>query len=97
MRDTADKATVDAFAAHLPPKPFTDQRNQRTKVAQEKAELCLVLKRLVDKPPAGIVNGGIAATRSWMQAAADCRKVLGKVSSTVPQLTAAISRMQAFK
>lgn len=97
MKDPDDKATIDAFAPPAAPKPFIDTRNQRAKVAQEKAELCLTLKALVDKPPPGVVNGGITATRAWMGAAKDCRKVLAKMSSTVPQLTAAISRMQAFK
>lgn len=96
MKDHQDTRTVDAFSPPAP-KPFTDIRNQRPSTAEQKALPCLRLKDLCNKPPQSIIDGGVSAVRAWKSVQADCRKVLVKATSTVPQLESAISRMGAFK
>lgn len=96
MKDPADTRTVDAFGDRQQ-RQFADIRNQRPSTAEQKAQLCLTLKRLCDKPPQNVVNVGIATVRAWKTASEECRKVCAKVSSSVPQLEAAINRMKAFK
>ncbi len=96
MKDPADNRTTDAFGDQHQ-RQFTDIRNQRQSVAEQKAQLCLTLKQLCDKPPKTVVNGGIDMVRAWKSASAECRKVCAKTSSSVPQLEAAINRMKAFK
>lgn len=96
MKDLADTRTVDAFGDQQQ-RQFADIRSQRQSTAEQKAQLCLTLKQLCDKPPHTVVNGGIATVRAWKTASEECRKVCAKASSSVPQLEAAINRMKAFK
>ena len=96
MKDPADTRTVEALCDQQQ-RQFTYIRNQRPSTAEQKAQLCLTLKLLCDKPPQAVVNGGITMVRAWKTASEECRKVCAKVSSSVPQLEAAINRMKAFK
>lgn len=96
MKDPADTRAVDAFSDQYQ-RQFADIPNQRPSTAEQKAQLCLTLKQLCDKPPHAVVNGGISTVRAWNAASEECRKVCAKVSSSVSQLEAAINRMKAFK
>lgn len=83
--------------ANLSPKPAKSISNQRPTVAEEKAELCLRIGVLCKKPPASIINGSVQMTREWVAARKAAMSTAGKVRSTVPELTAAVSRMERFK
>lgn len=92
MKDIADDRTIDAFSPAIKP-AFVDIRNQRPSIAEEKAKLVLQLKRMVDKPPQHVINGGIATVRNWVSAAAECRKVM---RASVGDLERAINRMSTW-
>lgn len=96
MKDPADNSTADAFDSPAP-KPFIDIRNQRPSTAEQNATLCMQLKKLCDKPPQSVIFGSVNDVRAWKSVMIDCRKVLNKTTSTVPQLESAINRMKAFK
>lgn len=79
-----------------PPAPFRDIRNQRPAVADEKATLCLILRRLVLKPPASVINGSVNLTRSWLATQKDAKSVLASPRSSVGDLSRAIVTMRGF-
>lgn len=86
----------DLFGHTLPVKPFKDIRNQRDSVAEQKAELCLQLKRLGSTVPDAIRGGSIQQTRAWMTRQEKAKKVLASSRSSVAELTDQIAQMRAY-
>lgn len=85
------------FVGDLPPPPlFKDIRNTRSRSAEEKAELCLALSRLVKKAPASVLAGSIQTTREWHAAQKTGIAVLNNSRASVAQLTAAIANLRRF-
>lgn len=96
MKCPVDDKTIDAFNPPAP-KPFVGIRNQRPSVDEQKATLCMQLGRLCNKPPESVLFGSIDQVLAWKSVMFECREVLNKTTSTVPQLESAINRMKAFK
>lgn len=87
---------TDLFGYAAPTKPFKDIRNQRDSVAEQKAELCLQLKRLVNTVPDSVRSGSIQNTRAWMARQEKAKKVLASSRSSVAELTDQIAQMRAY-
>lgn len=86
----------DLFGHSQPKQEFRDIKNQRPSVAEQKAELCLILKDLVNKCPPSIASGSIQQTRAWVAAQQSARKKMNNQRSSVQDLTAAIANMRSF-
>lgn len=88
--------SADLFGYSPPIPPFTDIRNQRDGVAEEKAVLCMQLGELCRKVPAAICNSGIEKTRAFMHARTRALKVLNSKRSSRTELAEAIKQMRSF-
>jgi hypothetical protein len=66
------------------------------KIQAEKARLVLEIGLLCRKPPPKVVNGSIQATRDWLAARKDCLSCAKSSRSSVPELSAAESRMRSY-
>lgn len=88
--------SADLFGYSPPSQPFTDIRNQRDGVAEEKAVLCMQLGELCRKVPASICSASIEKTRAWTHARTRALKVLNSKRSSRTELTEAIKQMRSF-
>jgi hypothetical protein len=85
------------LATPPPRAPFRDIRNQRDTVAEEKAELCAVLNRLLRSVPASIRGASINKTRAYMAERERCLKVLKSPRSSRVELQSAINTMRQYE
>jgi hypothetical protein len=89
---------TDIFGTPPPvAREFKDIRNWRPSVAEDKAELALVLGALLNKVPPSVVAGSVQVVRQWREAREKAVKVAGSSRSSVQQLQSAISDMGRFK
>lgn len=66
----------DLFGFNQPTAPFSDIRDQRPSVAEQKAILCKTLGELLRTTPPRINSASINETRAWKDAHARAQKVL---------------------
>jgi hypothetical protein len=76
---------------------FKDIRNWRPSVAEDKAELALILGRLLTRVPTSILAGSVQAVRQWKEERDKAQKVAASSRSSVQQLRSAISGLERFK
>jgi len=89
----------DLFGHTTPPpvrKPYRDFAI-RDSVAEEKAELALVLHDLCRTVPAAINSASIQRTREYIVVLTAARKVLASTRSSRQQLSTAINQLRAFE
>lgn len=89
--------TTDLLGETAEPAPFVDIPGAKPRIASEKATLCLKIGEMTRKPPRNVVDGSVQAVQAWMAAAVEARKTAGRRTATVPELTAAISRLERFE
>lgn len=77
--------------------PFKDIRNQRPSAAEEKAQLCLTLNRLLQTPPRALGAASIQRVREFKHAHKASLKVLQSKSSSRQELESAINTMRGFE
>lgn len=85
------------FIGGSPPKAFKDIRNTRPSAAEEKAQLALLLNRLLGKVPASVQNGSVNTVHRWRETRDECQKICANSHSSVVALEGAIKRMSAFR
>jgi hypothetical protein len=88
---------VDIFGETPPVRPFKDIRNWRSSVAEDKAELALVLGHLLNKVPPSVRDGSVQVVREWREAREKGAKVAASTRSSVQDLRSAISWLERFK
>lgn len=86
----------DLFGHQETPPRFVDIRNQRPAVADEKAELTLVLNRLCKTVPASINGASVNVVREYKAVLKRAQKVLASKSSSRQELSSAINSLQRF-
>lgn len=89
--------TTDLFGDVATPPPFIDMRNQRPSAAEEKAQLCLVLNRMLLRAPKALGSASIQTIRAYKHAHKQALKVLQSKTSTRPELETAINTMRGFE
>lgn len=80
-----------------PPQSFRDIRNTRPSVAEEKAQLTLILGRLCASVPHRVRNGSVNLTRDWMAAQKAAKSLAANSRASVLQLSGAIGAMRRFE
>jgi hypothetical protein len=88
--------TTDLFGYAPPVEPFTDIRNQRESVAEEKARLCLELNAMCKKAPRFLSTASIQTVRGWAATHKQAMKTLGNKQASRAELTTAIESMRAW-
>lgn len=88
---------MDLFGYTPPRAPFRDIRNQRDSVAEEKAQLCGILNRMLRTVPESIRGASINKTRAYMADRDRCLKVLKSARSSRVELQGAISTMRQYE
>jgi len=86
----------DLFGEEAPAKPFRDIRSQRSSVAEEKAQLALILNRKITRCPSSVANGSVNLVREWRKTAHAARKVYASTRSSVQELTSAIASFDRY-
>jgi hypothetical protein len=86
----------DLFGYTPEPEPFTDIRNQRDSVAEEKAVLCMQLSELCRKVPPSICSASAEKTRAFMHARERAKKVLMGKRSSRTELAEAIKNLRSY-
>jgi hypothetical protein len=87
----------DLFGHIEPSAPFKDIGNQRPSVAEEKAQLCLTLNRLLQTPPRALGAASIQRVREWRYSHKQALRVLQNKASSRQELLTAINTMQGFE
>lgn len=88
---------MDLFGYTPPRAPFKDIRNQRDSVADEKAQLCAILNRMLRQVPDSIRGASINKTRAYMAERERCLKVLKSTRSSRVELQSAINTMRQYE
>lgn len=76
---------------------FKDIPNQQKKAAEEKAILCLKLKRLTQTVPDCVKNGSINTVRKWRSQQQFALKVLSKKNVSRNDLQREITVLEQYK
>lgn len=77
-------------------KNFKDIRNTKPGVAEEKAQLSLLLGALINKAPSSINSASIDTVRRWKIDRTQAAKIAANKRSSVQELTSAITRMRSY-
>lgn len=88
---------ADLFGFQHPRKPFVDIQNQRPAVADEKAQLCMELNRVLRRIPKSINSASINETRAYLAERDRALKVLSAKRSSRVELQHAIKSMMRFE
>lgn len=88
---------MDLFGYAPPCAPFKDIRNQRDSVAEEKAELCAILNKMLRQIPESIRSASINKTRAYMAERERCLKTLKSSRSSRAELLSAINTMRQYE
>jgi len=78
------------------PSRVTIVRDQRPNVAQRKAELCLILLRMCQRPPQSVTQGSIQTVRHWRTEQERAVKIMKSKRASVVELELAIKSMKSF-
>ena len=89
--------SADLFGFEPPRAKFTDIRNQRESIAEEKARLCMELNELCRTPPRSLGAASIQAIHAWRVEHKAALKTLCAKDASRQQLRAAINSMRRFK